>query len=250
VKTIIDQEESDVSISDLVKNYQMGHAADKRLEDAKGKRDQLSKEVEEHRQSLSQQYSHINLMIAEAEKFLSEEDLTELRETDPAEYAIKVQENRDKKEKLQTLQFEVSTEQNKAVLEAYSSRVVEERERLLDAIPEWKTNPSGAKQVREYMKGLGFSDIEIDGQVVDGIVKVPGIVDHRAYVLANKAMLFDQLNQKTAPRKKVVKALPKVRSGKPKPKAEADTEKQKVQRTRLKKSGSIDDAASVIRGLV
>ena len=247
VKAVIDQEESEVSIAELVKNYQMDNAADKRLEDAKSKRDQLAKEVEEHRENLSQQYSRVQSMIAEAEKLVSEEDLTELRETDPAEYAVRMQENREKKEKLEALRNETTAEQNKAVLEVYRKRLVQEREKLLDAIPEWQTDPSEAGLVKDYMKGLGFSDAEIDGQIVNGVLKIPGIVDHRAYVLARKAMLFDQLSNKTAPKKKKMKSLPKVGAGKPKPKADVDKKRQQAKRERLKQTGNIRDAAALIR---
>ena len=72
------------------------------------------------------------------------------------------------------------------------------------------------------------------------------LADHRSVLVIKKAMEYDKLTQKVAPKKKAVKKVPKVqKSGRGNSKEDIAVEKAKEKRARLKKSGKQDDAASL-----
>jgi len=61
-----------------------------------------------------------------------------------------------------------------------------------------------------------------------------------------KAMEFDKLTKKVAPKKKAVKTVPKVqKAGRGTSKEDTATENLNKKRARLRKSGKQDDAASL-----
>lgn len=112
-----------------------------------------------------------------------------------------------------------------------------EFERAVSKIPEWRNQEARAKDaagLREYLSSEGFGDHEI-----------AGLSDHRALVMARKAMLYDRLQAKGPEVSKRV-----AEAGKAPPKAatsmtSAQVEAEKL-RSRLKKTGDMKDAAALI----
>ena len=250
VKTKIDGEQGEISLNDLVANYQQGEAGTNRLEKAKKLRAQFDDELTQTRQALAEEYSRLDTLVKSVYEDINSEDLEKLREEEPGEYAARVQERNQRIEQLQKVQSEGITSQKKAVSEAYITRVGKEKELLMDAIPAWsdpETFQTEASQVRNYLLQMGFRQEDIDGKLDEsGFPINQGIVDHRAFVIARKAMLFDQSSEVSSPKKKKLKMLPKVGSGKPKTKESVDVKLRKQKRDRLKKTGDIRDAASLI----
>jgi hypothetical protein len=137
--------------------------------------------------------------------------------------------------------------------EQYTRHIEIEKKRLLHAIPEWNDEKTASKEmqgIRSYLKDNGFSDADIDGHWENGVVVNPGLVDHRAVTMARKAWLYDSAQNSSAPKKKKLKSLPKVGSGKRKTKGEISEEKNQQVRGRLKQSGKVDDAAEIIRQIM
>jgi hypothetical protein len=94
--------------------------------------------------------------------------------------------------------------------------------------------------MNKYLQGIGYSPGEISQAV-----------DHRAIVLANKAMLYDSMmaNQKNAT-EKVAKLPPKApqRPGSGQSTTSGDGRTKAMQA--LKKSGSVDDAAMAFASMM
>ena len=101
--------------------------------------------------------------------------------------------------------------------------------------------------MRSYLKEQGFQDWEIDGKIENGGIVHPGIIDHRAVMIARKAWLYDQSSKTAEPKKAKLKSLPKVGAGRPKQKDEVKQEKREEVRGMLRKTGTVEDAAKAIR---
>ena len=77
--------------------------------------------------------------------------------------------------------------------------------------------------------------------------ELSGITDHKSMAVLRKAMMYDAI-QKSQPSKKKVKAdTPRyVKSGVSKSKSDVSAKQRADKQKRLRKSGSVDDAASMI----
>ena len=159
-----------------------------------------------------------------------------LKETDPVQFLIERDAERDSllqsqaiDQEMQRLELQKEAEQR----ENLKKHVDEQKAQLLEFIPEWKDSKLADKEKKLVVKfGLkqGFSQQELDTAY-----------DSRAVATLRKAALWDQLQEK----KKGIKPI-KRSSMKPGSKS-GDPTKIKTGKAmeRLRKSGSIDDAAAV-----
>ncbi len=256
IPTKVNGVEREASLSELLANHQIGQAAEERL-------NTLKAEKAEFEQTKSQQLEHFNAQLTQAtelvnlleKQFMADAESinwNELRETDPAEYSARRQDLVDKQQQLNNAKSTIVQEQQSRVKEQYQELLQRESAALLDSFPSW-ADEAVAKQektdIRNFLLETGFTPQEVDGAVDNaGNILSPGIIDHRAIALARKAMLYDKGEKAVDVAKKKVKKLPKVaKPGRPKSSDEVDVDKQKKLRGRLKKSGSIDDAAALFR---
>lgn len=123
----------------------------------------------------------------------------------------------------------------------HEQQIRAEAEKLHAAIPEWKDAEVAKSEklaLKEYAKEVGFPEDQL-----------AAIDDHRAILLLRKAMLFDRAEKaKVAAAKKAMPKIEKVKTAKPGP---ANGSKKPVSEfakrsQRLKRSHSVDDAASLI----
>jgi hypothetical protein len=166
-------------------------------------------------------------------------DWNALKEQDPYQYMLKKDEYRDAQEKAQNSAEQrmlVQQEQQQDAQKARAHFVQQEYVRLVDALPEWNDKDSTIKEdVRKYAAEVGFRPDEINQ-----------LADHRSVLVIKKAMEFDKLTKKVAPKKKAVKKVPKVqKAGRGTSKEDTAAEALKAKRARLRKSGKQDDAASL-----
>jgi hypothetical protein len=162
-----------------------------------------------------------------------------LKAEDPYQYMIKKDEYRDAQERVNNLVAEqqmVQQEQAQQAQQARAHFVQQEYSRLVESLPEWNDkNSTIKKDIQEYATSVGFKPEEISQ-----------LADHRSVLIIKKAMEYDKLTTKVAPKKKAVKKVPKVqKSGRGNSKEDVAAEAIKKKRTRLQKSGKQQDAASV-----
>lgn len=247
VKVKIDGELSEVPLSQLRKSYQLeGHLTKKSMELA-----ETRKAIEAERQQLQAQYGQELNQLAALQQHLESEFLADyqavnwdqLRQLDPAEYAAKRQEFADRQHRINAVKAGLSTKaqeyqqeqakQQEAQLQNYLS---EQRQQLLDKIPEWSDKAKAQSEMaamRKYLVSNGFEEAE-----------ATAIYDHRHVLLIRDAMRYREMTSKADAAKKKVATLPKVmKPGTSKTKAEAHAEQRKQQLGRLKKSGKVEDAA-------
>jgi len=257
VPTKVNGVEGTTTIHDLVTSYQKGESADQKFMELAENRKKFDAELDQTKEALQQEWSRAQALNTELQNMLGGTDdasIQELRHTDPAEYAARMAERQQQVQKATQIQAQLAQENAGKVNESYTRRLNAERAKLLQVLPEWadeKTMEKENSELRGYLKSVGLQDTEIDGKFdPNGNLLSAGIIDHRAIVMARKAMLYDASKKTSEPKKKKLKTLPKVGSGKPRGKSEiAAADKQGV-RERAKKTGSIDDAALVIAQLM
>jgi hypothetical protein len=241
----VDGQDYEVGIDELKNGYQR-QADYTRKSQALAEQRKGTENIQSERMQLEQErqmYANGLQMLQEQQSAkLTDFDNVEweaLKQEDPYQYMIKKDEYRDAQERVGNLQAEqqlVQQERTKQAQQARSHFVQQEYARLVNALPEWNDKDSTIKKdVQEYATSVGFRPEEISQ-----------LADHRSVLIIKKAMEFDKLTKKVAPKKKAVKKVPKVqKSGRGNSKEDAATEATNKKRARLRKSGKQDDAASL-----
>lgn len=241
----VDGEELEVGIEELKNGYQR-QADYTRKSQALAEQRKETEAIQSERQRLEQErqmYANGLQMLQEQQNAKLQEfnsvDWETLKAEDPYAYMLKKEEFRDAQEKVQNVaqqQIHVQQEQMQAQQSARADFIRTEYARLVEALPEWEDKDSTIKKdIREYASTVGFRPEEIDQ-----------LADHRSVLVIKKAMEYDKLTKKVAPKKKAVKKVPKVqKSGRGNSKEDAKVDAIKKKRARLQKSGKQDDAASV-----
>jgi len=168
-------------------------------------------------------------------------DWAKLYETDPDEYHRKKIEVENKSKALETIKAErqrAIQEQQQEQTKVFNQYLEQQKKLLADKEPEYVDPVKGEglrKDMTSYLKKEGYSDQELNM-----------MVDHRSFVIAKKAMLYDKMmNSKVSAKQS--KPVPKmVRSGTTKT-INKDSQQSKSLKSRLKQTGSMRDAANVLK---
>ena len=238
-------EEMEVDIDELKSGYQR-QADYTRKSQALAEQRKGTEKIQSERMQLEQErqmYANGLQMLQEQQSAkLQDFDKVEwetLKQEDPYAYMIKKDEYRDAQERVSNVaqqQALVQQEQHTAAQKVRGEFVQQEYARLVAALPEWNDKDSTIKKdIQEYATSVGFRPEEINQ-----------LADHRSVLVIKKAMEYDELTKKVAPKKKAVKKVPKVqKAGRGKSKEDTAAEALKAKRTRLRKSGKQKDAASL-----
>ena len=241
----VDGEEFEVGIDELKNGYQR-QADYTRKSQALAEQRKETEQIQSERMQLEQErqmYANGLQMLQEQQNAKLQEfnsvDWDTLKNEDPYAYMIKKEEFREAQEKVQNVaqqQQYIQQEQMQQQQAAKANFIRTEYARLVEALPEWEDKDSTIKKdIREYASTVGFLPEEIDQ-----------LADHRSVLVIKKAMEYDKLTKKVAPKKKAVKKVPKVqKSGRGNSKEDSKVDAIKKKRARLQKSGKQDDAASV-----
>lgn len=168
-------------------------------------------------------------------------DWAKLYETDPDEYHRKKIEVENKSKALETIKAErqrAIQEQQQEQSKVFNQYLEQQKKLLAEKEPEYVDPVKGEglrKDMTSYLKKEGYSDQELNM-----------MVDHRSFVIAKKAMLYDKMmNSKISAKQS--KTVPKmVRSGTQKT-INKDSQQAKSLKSRLKQTGSMKDAANVLK---
>lgn len=165
----------------------------------------------------------------------------DLKDSDPMQFMLERDALREeqmqtslRQQQIETLQAQEDVER-KAHLEKYVS---DQRDTLKELIPEWedkKVAEAEKKLVLEYGLKIGFSQAELDQAY-----------DARAVATMRKAALYDQTKARRKGLKPITRTGMKAGSKSGDPRNISATKASK----RLKKSGSIEDAASVFYNMI
>lgn len=241
--------ERDVTLSELRDGYQMEADYRRKTSELAEKRKEFDAEREHLTNELNTQFKEAQNLTGLLEQSLLAEfqavDWNGLRQSDPAEFAARKQEFNDRHAQIQQARNQINdeirkqyTEQQDEQKEKYKQILEGEKEKLIDAIPDFG-NEEKAKaltaNISDYLKAQGFNDGEIDQ-----------IYDHRHLLVIRDAMAYRELKTRQPEVKNKVVNAPKLQKPGSGQKPSGEKVRQQL-RSRLKKSGRVEDAAALIK---
>jgi hypothetical protein len=239
-------EEKDVTLDELVSGYQKSTDYTQKSQQLAEERKKVEAHAQEVQNAMRTREAYAQ-KLAQVEQYLvnsqdPSENLEELKENDPIQYAIKVAEQTEANKKINAIRQEqqkVSQEQHHYRLQQQNQVVQNEAKMLSEKVKEF-SDPKKAEQIkndiRNFGKSVGFSDQELSQ-----------VYDHRHVMILQKAMEYDKLQKANPGVTKKLKSAPKMAS---KTKKVANTDVYTKQKKRLKSSGSIEDATSVFTNFI
>jgi hypothetical protein len=235
----VDGEEYEVNLEELTKGYQLEKNYTKKAQALQEERTAMTAAqatVETERGK----YLQLTEMAAQAQAqsvMQARDKLTQIdRQTDPIGF---MQAQLDVQELEGALQGQVQQYQQ-AVREREQHQEAERASKVADskAILAEKIPDLDQTALVAYAKSEGYLDQEL-----------ANIIDARDIVVLNKARLYDELvaNKGTVNAKKKAVVRPKVKSPAPKSKGMVKARQVKEQKSKLKSSGSLKDAAALLK---
>lgn len=206
------------------------------------------KAFEHARAEVAQQRESYGYALARLEDFFSdagdEEELAQLRQTDPAEYAARLADRQLRLQQLEQLraeQWRVEAEQAEHDAIAHAHHLYEEHGRLLHVLPHWADEArarADSEEIARYGVKLGLSPQELGT-----------IGDHRLVKALLDAARWDALQAK----KPAVQArVAAVKTARPGTRGGGGSRSSELARSkqRLAQSGRVQDAAAAIELLL
>ena len=209
----IDGKETQVPLSDVLKSYQLeGHVNNKSIELSKQKT-QVEAKRNEWRQAaqsaLQQHQAMANVAMQMLNHDFNRVDWNALRVQNPAEYAALQAEFGQRQQQIQGFLQQVTYQQQQEAQQQQQIQqqsLAQERQKLLDAVPEWRDNATFSKDreaISQYARNLGFQDAELNQ-----------IFDHRYMRVLHDAARFQALQAaKPEALKQVRQAPPMAKPG-------------------------------------
>ena len=241
-------EEKDVTLDELVKNYQLGADYTKKSQAVAEERKAVQAEyqaVQEAKQLRDQYAQRLQVIEQIMSQGQETENLDYLKETDPIGYAVKVAELSQKEKQLAQVRAEqqrINAQQEQDRQQWMANLVRQESEKLATMLPDYVDPEKGESlrnSVRSYGKELGFSDEEL-----------ASVVDSRHVITLYKAMQYDKL-QKSKPgiNKKLAEA-PKVMKSGVSQSRDTNNEQVKKLKAKARATGRVADAAALFERFI
>ena len=242
----VNGQEKKVSLKEALEGYQ-------RFSDYTAKTQQLAEErntLNTERQAVAQEREQYSLLVqavgAKLQELQGEEpDWEAMASNDPAEYVRKREAWNKRQRQLEAARQEherMRREGLQATQQQMREFVRAEYGKLLEAKPELK-EPEKARAFQSAINGYAQSEYGFTEQ------ELANVFDHRLLLLAEKAMKYDRLVAKGKQRGKQVSSRPPLKPGVPRQESRAKVNRRKAN-ARLRKSGSIRDAANAIETLL
>jgi hypothetical protein len=248
-KVKVDNEEIEVTLEELQQGYSRTKDYTKKTQALAETRKTVEAErarideAKQLRDTYSQRLQVIEQMLNQP---ADNENLSELRESDPIGYAIRVAERAEKDKQLQAVQAErqrIATQQQAEQQEQLKGHLAVEVQKLKEWIPEFRDEAKAdmaRKDIKAYAKSIGFSDQEL-----------ANVYDARAVQTLYKAMQYEKLMKgKSVATKKVNEAPKTLKAGASQPQGTSEQEAYKKQYQKLKQSGKKQDAAKLFEKFI
>jgi hypothetical protein len=247
-KVKIDNEEIEVTLEELQQGYSRTKDYTKKTQALAETRKTVEAErarIEEAKQLRDTYAQRLQVIEQMLNQPADNENLAELKESDPIGYAIKVAERSEREKQLQAVQAEkqrIAQQQSQEQQEQLKNHLALEAQKLKEWIPEFRDEVKAdlaRKDIRAYAKSIGFSDQEL-----------ANVYDARAVQTLYKAMQYEKLMKgKSVATKKVNDAPKTLRAGNGgQVNAENDATKRQMQK--LKQSGKKSDAAKLFEKFI
>jgi hypothetical protein len=247
-KVKVDNEEIEVTLEELQQGYSRTKDYTKKTQALAETRKAVEAErarIEEAKQLRDTYAQRLQVIEQMLNQPADNENLAELKESDPIGYAIKVAERSEREKQLQAVQAEkqrIAQQQSQEQQEQLKNHLALEAQKLKEWIPEFRDEVKAdlaRKDIRAYAKSIGFSDQEL-----------ANVYDARAVQTLYKAMQYEKLMKgKSVATKKVNDAPKTLRAGNG-GQVNAENDATKKQMQRLKQSGKKSDAAKLFEKFI
>ena len=243
----VGSEELEVDLDELIKGYSRTSDYTKKTQTLAEQRKAIEAEKAriEEAAKLRDQYAQ-RLAIVEQMLVQPEENLSELKETDPIAYAVKVAERAEREKQLAAVRQErqqLAMRQQADQQERLRTHLSSEAEKLKAAIPEMADEVKGEvirKEIKDFARSIGFSEQEL-----------ASVYDHRAVLTLYNAMQWQKLQQgKPQATKKVAEAPKMLKAGTTGKQSTAEQDAMKKMRAKLAKTGDRRDAARLFEKFI
>ena len=241
-----------VTLDELTKGYSRESDYTRKTMDLSDQR----KEVESMQENLKKELDAVKssrdqyeVQIGELTKNLNQEeniDWDALYNSDPAQYVRKKAEQDKRKEALLIAQQEqqrINQEKRAEQEKVYQDYIAKERKLLADKLPIYADKDKGkdyVEKLKNFALESGYTQKELDM-----------MVDHRAVLMLDKAFRYNQLQKTKLDKNKVNKPPRIVRSNASNVSEDSDVKQRHDRRmNKLKKSGSVRDAQSVLKEMI
>ena len=215
------------------------------LAEQRKKADEELAATQQERQRYLSQLEQFNIQADSKIEELAKTDWTRLKEEDPTEYMLKRDQYRELQDNKRMVEEEQKNLQYKQQLEheaKWQEELGRQQQLMAEKLPEWVDPDKGPKlkqSIKTFAVKKGFTEQEVNS-----------LIDARSVDVLHKAMLYENLLAAKISNKKT-KVVPKVQKpGSPATKGEISSDKVKAQRARLRKTGHVNDAKSVIESLL
>lgn len=239
-KVTIQGQTQEVTITELVNGYQRQSDYTRDKQALAAEKQAMERAVAEERERLLAKFEELDAMAQPAEP-----DWNALVEEDPIgaqRLYIQWDQHQKTQERLQAERQQLLEQKQADDRRRQQAFVKQQAERLLEMKPEWR-DPEVAKKesgaITDFLGSVGYTQQEISN-----------LMDPRAVQIAEDAMKYRALMaRKTAVDKKVAKAPKVQKPGAAKDASAVKNEAIKAAKDRLRRSGSVRDAAALIANL-
>lgn len=249
VKTKVDGKEVTLTVEEALKGYSFTAHNTRKSQQLAAERKEFEAErgsVRAEREQYKQRLEVLDRLLAEAEP--QEPDWDKLYIENPTEFAIQ----KARFDRIRERRAAVAREHERVVQQQLQDfqremdrRINEERQKLVEAIPEWKDDQRARKEkdeLFEYGLSLGFTEEQLDN-----------VVDHRLMVMLRESMLYRRLKEQGAKiRDKAVPGKQKLKPGttSTKPVKQKPKKELRARMSQLARTGSVEDAAMVFEMMI
>jgi len=247
-KVKVDNEEIEVTLEELQQGYSRTKDYTKKTQALAETRKTVEAErarIEEAKQLRDTYAQRLQVIEQMLNQPADNENLAELKESDPIGYAIKVAERSEREKQLQAVQAEkqrIAQQQSQEQQEQLKNHLALEAQKLKEWIPEFRDEVKAdlaRKDIRAYAKSIGFSDQEL-----------ANVYDARAVQTLYKAMQYEKLMKGKSVATKNVNDAPKTLRAGNGGQVNAENDATKKQMQRLKQTGKKSDAAKLFEKFI
>jgi hypothetical protein len=233
----IDGEDVPVTLDELQRGYSRTQDYTRKTMELAEARKALEPEAQALRQEREQYANLLPQLYASLQQQANSPEMEHLRQTDPAEWAARREEMRERDAAIRSEYERVTTQQAEEATKKTQAKLQEEAAALLKAIPEMG-KPEVYDQTVAYAYEQGFTAEEME--TTD---------NHRAYVVLWKAREYDRLKAKAPQTKAKVDAVKTATPGRPASQPSKVTDITRAKQ-RLAKTGRVEDAQAAIERML
>lgn len=238
----VDGEEVEVTLDDLKRSYSGQGYIQKRMKEvaeAKKQAEQVYGALQAEREQMAQQLAQYQQQLGAGEP---QKPNRELLDKDPIAYFEQMESYREaveQREQLTQQQQQLFEQQRQAEAQARQAYLAEQAQLLQQAIPEFSDAEKAGKLKQELVevgREYGFDPQELTA-----------IADHRHVRVLHDAMRYRKATaNKEVAEKKASKARPMVKPGAKRKDTDGRKKRQQQVRSRMKKTGSVEDVTQYL----